>query len=110
MRKNSEEIKIILPAIKKLRKLNINIVRPLVADTIFINDYKNYDVIVGMFHDQVLAPFKSIFKFNAVNITLGLDYLRVSPDHGTAKNPIGKNKANTESFLKCIEVIKKFGK
>ena len=110
MRKNSEEIKIILPAIKKLRKLNINIKGPLVADTIFINDYKNYDVIVGMFHDQVLAPFKSIFKFNAVNITLGLDYLRVSPDHGTAKNLIGKNKANTESFLKCIEVIKKFGK
>ena len=50
----------------------------------FYNDYKNYDVIVGMFHDQVLAPVKTIIKFNAINVTLGLKYLRVSPDHGTA--------------------------
>ena len=47
-----------------------------------------------MYHDQVLAPFKSLFKFDAINITLGLNYLRVSPDHGTAKDLIGKNKAN----------------
>ena len=53
---------------------------------------------------------KSLFKFNAVNITLGLDYLRVSPDHGTARNLIGKNKASITSFLQCIQVIKKFGK
>ena len=45
-----------------------------------------------MFHDQILAPFKAIFKFNAINITLGLKYLRVSPDHGTANNLIGKKK------------------
>ena len=43
-----------------------------------------------MYHDQVLTPFKSIFKFNAINVTLGLDYLRVSPDHGVAKNLISK--------------------
>ena len=83
---------------------------PLVADTIFINDYKKYNVIVGMYHDQVLAPFKSIFKFNAINITLGLKYLRLSPDHGTATNIIGKNKADITSFLKCINFIKKFSK
>ena len=59
-----------------------------------------------MYHDQVLAPFKAIFKFDAINITLGLKYLRVSPDHGTAKNLIGKNKANPESLIKCIEFIK----
>ena len=46
-----------------------------------------------MYHDQVLIPFKALFKFDAINITLGLKYLRISPDHGTAKNLIGKNKA-----------------
>lgn len=107
---NSEEKKIIMPAIKELKKNKINVVGPLSADTIFMNDYKNYKVIVGMFHDQVLAPFKSIFKFDAVNITLGLKYLRVSPDHGTAKNLIGKNKANISSFLQCIKIVNELGK
>ena len=109
-RENSEEKKIIIPAIKQLKKLKFNLDGPLVADTIFINDYKKYNVIVGMYHDQVLAPFKSIFKFNAINITLGLKYLRLSPDHGTATNIIGKNKADITSFLKCINFIKKFSK
>ena len=71
---------------------------------------KKFDVIVGMFHDQVLSPFKALFKFNAINITLGLKYLRVSPDHGVAKNIIGKNKADTTSLLQCINFINKFGK
>ena len=57
----------------------------LVSDTFFIQEYKKYDVIVGMYHDQVLTPFKTLFKYDAINITLGLKYLRVSPDHGTAK-------------------------
>ena len=83
---------------------------PLVSDTIFINDYKKFDVIVGMFHDQVLSPFKALFKFNAINITLGLKYLRVSPDHGVAKNLIGKNIADATSLLQCINFINKFGK
>ena len=107
-RKNSEENKIIIPAINELKKSKIYVNGPLVADTIFIKDYKNFDVIVGMYHDQVIAPFKSIYKFDAINITLGLKYLRVSPDHGTAIDLIGKNKANIESFLQCIKVIKKF--
>ena len=109
-RKNSEERRIIIPAIKKLKNLKIKVFGPFVADTLFINDFKNYNVIVGMFHDQVLAPFKSIFKFNAVNITLGLKYLRVSPDHGVAVDLVGKNKADETSLLQCIDVIKKFGK
>ena len=58
-----------------------------------------------MYHDQVLAPFKSIFKFNAINITVGLKYSRVSPDHGVAINLI-KNKANEESLMKCIDLHK----
>ena len=107
LKKNSEETKLIIPCIKKAQKSKININGPLVADTVFINDYKKYDVIIGMYHDQVLAPFKSIFKFNAINLTLGLKYLRVSPDHGVAEDLIGKNKANPESLIKCISFFNK---
>ena len=110
MRKDSEEKKIIIPAIKKLRRLGFNIKGPLVSDTIFINDYKKFDVIIGMFHDQVLTPFKTLYKFNAINITLGLKYLRVSPDHGVAVDIIGKKRANYASLLNCIKFINKFGK
>tara|TARA_A100000164_G_scaffold266312_1_gene238169 strand:- start:1353 stop:2309 length:957 start_codon:yes stop_codon:yes gene_type:complete len=107
MRKNSEEKKIIIPAISKLRKLGFLVKGPLVADTVFIKDFKNYDILIGMYHDQVLTPFKTIFKFDAINITLGLKYLRVSPDHGVAKNLILKNKANPLSLIKCIEFVNK---
>ena len=102
LEKNSEEVKIIIPAIKELKK-NHQIFGPMVADNFFKNSYKDFDVVVGMYHDQVLIPFKSFFKFNAINITLGLNYLRISPDHGTAKDIIGKNKANPESLLECIK-------
>ena len=63
-----------------------------------------------MYHDQVLIPFKTLFKFDAINITLGLRYLRVSPDHGTASNLIGRKTANYHSLKRCIEFINKFGK
>jgi 4-hydroxy-L-threonine phosphate dehydrogenase PdxA len=63
-----------------------------------------------MFHDQVLTPFKTLFKFDAINITLGLKYLRTSPDHGTATNLIGNSKANPTSLIQCINFINKFGK
>ena len=63
-----------------------------------------------MYHDQVLAPFKSIYKFNAINLTLGLKYLRVSPDHGVANELINKKKANPRSLIECIKFINKFGK
>ena len=102
---NSEEMKIINPAISRLKKKGFYIKGPLSADTLFINNYKKYDVIVGMYHDQVLAPFKSLFHFDAINITLGLNYLRVSPDHGPAKDIINKNKANPLSLLKCVKFI-----
>ena len=108
LRKNSEEIKNIIPAINSLKKKGVSVDGPLVADTVFIKDYKKYHVLVGMFHDQVLTPFKTLFKFDAVNITLGLKYIRVSPDHGIAKNLIFKKKANPESLIKCINLINKF--
>ena len=61
-----------------------------------------------MYHDQVLTPFKTIFKFDAINVTLGLKYLRVSPDHGVAKKLILKNKI-LKSLIECINFINKFG-
>lgn len=108
LRTESEEKKIIIPTINKLKKKGFFIKGPLVADTIFINEYKKYDVIIGMYHDQVLGPFKTIFKFDAINITLGLKYLRVSPDHGIAKNLINKKKGNPTSLNKCLDFVNKF--
>ena len=90
--KNSEEQKILLPIVKMLRQRGFKIDGPESADTIFVNKYKKYDVILGMYHDQVLAPFKTLYKFDAINITLGLKYLRVSPDHGIASDLIFKKK------------------
>ena len=63
-----------------------------------------------MYHDQILSPFKAIYKFDAINLTLGLKYLRASPDHGVAEDLIGKNKASEISLLNCIHFINKFGK
>lgn len=109
-RKNSEEQKIIYPSVLYLKKKGINAVGPLIADTLFMNDYKKYDVIIGMYHDQIITPFKTLFKFDAINLTLGLKYLRVSPDHGTAKNLIKKYKANPLSLIECVNFINKFGR
>ena len=97
-----------LDDIKFLRKKGIKIEGPASGDTVFINKYKRYDIIVGMFHDQVLIPFKTLFKFDAINITLGLKYLRVSPDHGIASDIICKNKANPLSLINCVKFINKF--
>jgi 4-hydroxythreonine-4-phosphate dehydrogenase len=62
-----------------------------------------FDVILGMYHDQVLAPFKALFKYNAINITLGLPYIRISPDHGIAENITGKRIANPNSLIESIK-------
>ena len=106
--KNSIENKIIKPAVNILKNLNIDINGPYPADTIFSNKKKiNYNVIVGMYHDQVLAPFKALYGFNAINLTLGLKYLRISPDHGTAKDIVGLNRANPQSLINAINFLKK---
>ena len=106
LRKLSEEYKIIIPAVNYIQKFNIDLKGPFSSDTIFINDYKKYDIIVGMYHDQVLSPFKALFKFDAINLTLGLKYVRVSPDHGVANDKILLKKSNPISLLKCIKYIK----
>ena len=107
LRKNSEEIKVINPAIKKLKLDKIDISDLLVSDTIFINNYKKFDVIVGMYHDQVLTPIKTIYEFDAINITLGLPFLRVSPDHGPNLTMFGKNRSNPLSLIRSIEFLNK---
>ena len=107
LKNSSEEVKIIIPAIKNLKKKLIS--GPYPADTIFLKDkLKKFDVIVGMYHDQVLAPFKALFGFNAINITFGLPYIRMSPDHGVAEDKIKLNISNPQSLNKCLEIISKF--
>ena len=105
--KFSEEIKIIKPAIKKLKKNKIKINGPFSADTFFSKKNINkFDVVIGMYHDQVLTPMKTLFNFDAINLTLGLPFLRVSPDHGPNESMIGKNKSDFLSLLRCIEFLK----
>jgi len=102
MRTNSFEQRIIIPLVKKLKKEGLKIHGPLSVDNVFLKDKIEYDVVIGMYHDQVLGPFKAINKFNGINITLGLKYLRISPDHGTADQLIFKRKANPISLINCI--------
>jgi 4-hydroxythreonine-4-phosphate dehydrogenase len=102
----SEEKKIIEPAIKVLKKRKIKITGPFPADTIFLRqNMKKFDVIVGMYHDQVLTPVKTIYGFNAINITLGLPFIRVSPDHGPNFNMIGKNESDPRSLINAIKFL-----
>ena len=104
--KTSQERINIIPAIRYLKKKKLKISGPVPADTVLV-DKRDFDIIVGMYHDQVLPMFKAIHKFDAVNITFGLEYLRMSPDHGTAEKLIYKNKANTQSLMKCIRLFNK---
>jgi len=104
--KYNEELKIIKPSIKKLKKKKINITGPFSADTFFLKDnISNYNSVVGMYHDQILTPFKTIFGFKALNITLGLPFLRLSVDHGPNESMIGKNKSSTDSLENIFNFI-----
>ncbi len=106
--KVSEEEKIIKPAIKFLKKKRISVKGPFSADTFFSKrNLIDYDVCVGMYHDQVLTPMKTIFNFDAINLTLGLPFLRVSPDHGINVSMTGKNKSNPQSLISSIKFFKK---
>ena len=105
---NSEEKLIIEPSIKKLKKQGYNVNGPFPADTIFLdNNMKKYDVIVGMYHDQVLTPLKSKFGFDAINITLGLPFIRISPDHGPNSEMVGKNTSNPQSLIEALKFLDK---
>ena len=71
------------------------------------NNLKKYDVIVGMYHDQVLTPLKSIFNFKAINITIGLPFIRISPDHGPNIKMYGKNKSDPSSIIYALNFLNK---
>jgi len=102
----NEDKNIILPTIKKLKKLKYNVEGPLAADTIFLkNNRKKFDLIIGMYHDQVLTPIKTLFEYDAINITIGLPFIRVSPDHGPNESMLGKNKSNYLSLLNSIKFL-----
>ena len=105
---SSEEKLVIEPSIKYLKKEGYNVNGPFPADTIFLDtNIKKYDVIVGMYHDQVLTPIKSMFGFDAINITLGLPFIRISPDHGPNAEMVGKNISNPQSLIKALEFLDK---
>lgn len=102
----NEDEQIIKPAVKKLKIKNINIKGPFPADTIFLKENrKKFDVIVGMYHDQVLTPIKTLYEFNAINITLGLPFIRISPDHGPNEIMVGKNLSNPTSLIKALQFL-----
>jgi 4-hydroxythreonine-4-phosphate dehydrogenase len=106
--KTSEEDRIISPAIRYLNKKKYKVNGPFSADTIFLKEqYDKYDVIVGMYHDQVLGPIKTLFNFDAINITLGLPFIRISPDHGPNEKMLGKNSSSPISMSKAIKFLDK---
>jgi len=102
----NEDEEIILPTIKSLKKSNYDIQGPFSADTLFLkNNRKKFDLIIGMYHDQVLTPLKTLFEYDAINITIGLPFIRVSPDHGPNESMLGKNKSNNLSLLNSIKFL-----
>jgi 4-hydroxythreonine-4-phosphate dehydrogenase len=106
--KYNEDEKILKPAIKNLFNQGYKIYGPFSADTFFLKDNrKKFDVVIGMYHDQVLTPFKTIFEYNAINITLGLPFIRVSPDHGPNEKMMGKNISNPQSLIEAINFLDK---
>ena len=103
-----EDKKIVEPVVKYLTKFKIKIFGPYAADTIFLKkNREKFDIIVGMYHDQVLTPIKTLFEYNAINITLGLPFFRISPDHGPNEKMLGKNLSNPQSLIKALTFLDK---
>ncbi len=104
--KISEEKSKIIPAINYLRKKNFSVEGPFSADTFFSKkNIKKFDVVIGMYHDQVLTPIKTLFNFNAINLTIGLPFIRISPDHGPNYEMIGKNKSDASSIFYAVKFL-----
>ncbi|MCB1439442.1 MAG: 4-hydroxythreonine-4-phosphate dehydrogenase PdxA [Nitratireductor sp.] len=100
-----EEIEIIAPVIADLRRSGIDATGPWPADTLFhARARKGYDAVLCMYHDQALIPAKTLAFDDAVNVTLGLPFIRTSPDHGTAYDIAGKGIANPSSMIAAIRM------
>ncbi len=110
----NEEGKIILPAIRLAKRDGIDVKGPLVPDTAYLTAVKqsgeSFDAFIAMYHDQGLIPLKLLKFESAVNITLGLPFLRTSPSHGTAYDIAGKGIADPRSMEKAIKMAIKLGK
>ena len=110
-----EEIEILNPAVKELRKKGINITDPLPADTLFVKAGKAffneekcpYDCYIANYHDQGLIPIKTVAGDETVNMTIGLDIIRTSPGHGTAFDIAGKNIASEKGMISAIKAVLK---
>ena len=106
--KFNEDEKILRPTVKFLNKRKYNVSGPFPADTIFLKkNRKKFNVILGMYHDQVLTPIKTLYEYDAINITLGLPFIKISPDHGPNKKMLGKNKSNPLSLMNAISFLEK---
>jgi len=104
----SEEKKEIIPAIKYLVNKKIKVFGPIAADTFFLEkNLKKFDVAVGMYHDQVLGPAKTLFKFEAINVTIGLPFIKITPDHGPNIDMVGRNKSDPSSIFYAFEFLDK---
>ena len=107
----NEENNIIIPVLNKLRTEGMNILGPMSADTMFHEQArKNYDVAICMYHDQALIPLKAIDFYGGVNTTLGLPFIRTSPDHGTAFEFAGTRNANPNSLINALKIAYKMAK
>jgi len=100
-----EEIDVIIPVLDKLRNDGLNITGPLSADTMFHERARaTYDAAVAMYHDQALIPIKTLAFDEGVNVTLGLPFIRTSPDHGTAFDIAGKGIARPDSLIAALRM------
>lgn len=103
-----EEERVIEPAVRAARRKGIDASGPFSADLLFHAAYHGkYDALISMYHDQALAPFKLVAFHDGVNVTLGLPYLRTSPDHGTAFDIAYRGKADPSSMLAALRLAKK---
>ena len=99
-----EEIKTIEPCVNHFKKIGLKIEGPLPADTLFYKKNLNkFDARICMYHDQALIPLKALDFYGGINFTAGLSFVRTSPDHGTAFNLAGKNRANPKSLVYAIK-------
>src|SRR5262245_12336773 len=106
-----EEQRVITPAVAAARQRQVDVHGPFAADALFYYAFRgDYDAVVAMYHDQGLVPLKMIGFENGVNWTLGLPFIRTSPDHGTAYDIAGQNKANPSSMVAAIRLAKKLAK
>ena len=103
-----EDKQILLPSISMLKNKKILIDGPFPTDTIFLKQNRNkFNLIIGMYHDQVLTPMKTIYEYDAINVTIGLPFIRVSPDHGPNEKMMGKNLSNPLSLIRSLEFLDK---